>query len=115
MADKIKFLVAALIVVGALAGFYFFGSEPLVYRVAGLLVAGSVAAAVFFQTVAGRQTLAYMGEARTEVRKVVWPTRKETINSTLVVIAMVVLIAIILWFFDWILTGIVRLVMGGGG
>lgn len=115
MADKIKFLLVALIVAGALGGFYYYGNEPLLFRVLGLLTAGAVAAAVFFQTTAGRHTWAYIGEARTEVRKVVWPTRKETTQSTLMVMVMVVLIACILWLFDSILTWIVKLVMGRGG
>ncbi len=115
MADKIKFLLAALIVVGALLAFYYYGNQPLLFRVLGLLVAGAVAAAVFYQTTPGRHTFAYIGEARTEVRKVVWPTRKETTQSTLMVMVMVVIIALILWLFDSILTWVVKLVMGGGG
>lgn len=115
MADKIKFVLAALIVGGALAGFYYYGSEPLLFRVLGLLAAGGVAAAVFSQTGAGRHTWAYIGEARTEVRKVVWPSRKETTQSTLMVMVMVVVIALILWAFDSILTLIVKSVMGRGG
>jgi preprotein translocase subunit SecE len=112
MADKIKFIIAALIVVGALAGFYYFGSQPAVVRIAGLLVAAALAAAVFFQTAAGRNAWAFIGEYRAEVRKIVWPTRKETTQTTLVVMAMVVLIAAILWMFDSILTWIVKMVMG---
>jgi preprotein translocase subunit SecE len=112
MADKIKFFIAAVIVVGALAGFYYFGSEPAAVRIAGLLVAAGLAAAVFFQTAAGRHAWAFIGDARSEVRKIVWPTRKETTQTTLMVMAMVVLIAAILWFFDSILTWIVKMVMG---
>jgi preprotein translocase subunit SecE len=115
MADKIKFAVAALIIGGALAGFYHYGDESLLLRVLGLLAAAGVAAGVLFQTAVGRQTWAYLGEARTEVRKVVWPTKKETVQSTLVVMAMVVLIAVILWIFDSILTWIVKQVMSRGG
>lgn len=114
MSDKIKFLLAALIVVGAIAGFYYFGSQPTVLRVVGLLAGAAVAAAVLLQTAAGRQTWAYIGESRTEVRKIVWPTRKETTQSTIMVMVMVVLIAVILWLFDSILTWIVKLVTGQG-
>ena len=115
MADNFKFVLAALIVSGGIAGFYYYGDQMLLMRVLGLLAAAGIATAVFLQTALGRQTWAYMGEARTEVRKVVWPTRKETVQSTLVVMAMVVLIAIILWIFDWILTQVVRMVMDQGG
>lgn len=115
MTDKIKFALAALIVGGALVAFYYYGREPLALRVVGLLIASAIAAVVFFQTAAGRQTLVYLGEARNEVRKVVWPTRKETTQSTLAVIGMVVLIALILWIFDSILAWIVRTVVARGG
>lgn len=114
MSDKIKFLLAALIVVGAIAAFYYFGSQPTVLRVIGLLVAAALAGAVLLQTAAGRHTWAYIGESRTEVRKIVWPTRKETTQTTIMVMVMVVLIAAILWLFDSILTWIVKLVMGQG-
>jgi preprotein translocase subunit SecE len=115
MTDKIKFVVAALIIGGALAAFYYYGHESLLLRVLGLVAATGVAAAVFFQTAAGHQTLVYLGEARTEVRKVVWPSRKETVQGTLSVIAMVVVIALILWIFDSILAWIVRTLVGRGG
>lgn len=115
MTDKIKFVVAALIISGALGAFYYYGHESLLLRVLGLVAAAGIAAAVFSQTAAGRQTLVYLGEARTEVRKVVWPSRKETIQGTLAVVGMVVVIAVILWIFDSILAWIVRTLVGRGG
>jgi preprotein translocase subunit SecE len=115
MTDQVKIAIAALIVGGALAGFYYYGHEPLALRVVGLLVASGIAAAVFFQTTVGRNALVYLGEARTEVRKVVWPTRKETMQGTLAVIAMVIAVALILWIFDSILAWIVRTLVGRGG
>ncbi|MBK9131386.1 MAG: preprotein translocase subunit SecE [Gammaproteobacteria bacterium] len=116
MGDKIKFLLAALIVAGALGAFYYYGEDTsLLLRVLGLLVAIGVASAVFFQTAAGQHTWAFIGEARTEVRKVVWPTRKETIQTTLVVMGMVLVTAVILWIFDSFLTWLVKLFTGQGG
>lgn len=115
MADRIKFLIAALIVGGGLGGFYYFAGEPAAMRIGGLLVAVGLAATVLLQTGAGRNAWEFVGEARTEVRKIVWPTRKETTQTTLMVMVMVVIIAAILWMFDSILTWIVKLVMGRGG
>lgn len=116
MGDKIKFLLAALIVVAAVGAFYYYSEgTSLLLRVLGLLAALGVATAVFFLTAAGQQAWAYIGEARTEVRKVVWPTRKETVQTTLVVMAMVVVTAVILWIFDWILTWLVKVLTGQGG
>lgn len=114
MGDKIKFLLAAVIVAAAVGGFYFYGDTSLFLRVLGLLVAIGIASAVFFQTAAGQQTWSYIGDARTEVRKVVWPTRKETVQTTLVVMVMVVVMAIILWIFDSILTWLVKMLTGQG-
>ncbi len=115
MGDKIKFILAALIVAAALGAFYYYGEDTsLLLRVVGLLVGIGVATAVFFQTAAGQQTWTYIGEARTEVRKVVWPTRKETVQTTLVVMVMVVVTALILWIFDSILTWLVKMLTGQG-
>ena len=116
MGDKIKFLLAALIVVGAVGAFYYYGDDTsLLLRVLGLLAAIGVATAVFYRTAAGQQVWGFIGEARTEVRKVVWPTRKETVQTTLVVMAMVVVTAVILWIFDSILTWLVKVLTGQGG
>jgi len=115
MVDTFKYILVALIVGGSLGAFYFFGDQSLLMRVIGLLVAAGVAAALFFQTTVGRQAWGFMGEARTEVRKVVWPTRKETTQTTLVVMGMVLLLAIIMWMFDWVLTLLVELLTGQGG
>jgi preprotein translocase subunit SecE len=116
MGDKIKFLLAALIIAGAVGGFYYYSDDTsLLLRVLGLLAGIAVATVVFFQTAAGQQTWAYIGEARAEVRKVVWPTRKETVQTTLVVMAMVVVTALILWIFDSILTWVVKVLTGQGG
>ncbi len=115
MGDKIKFLLAAVIVAAAIAAFYYYGEgTSLLLRVVGLLVAIGVATAVFLQTAAGQQTWAFIGEARAEVRKVVWPTRKETVQTTLVVLGMVVVVAFILWVFDSLLTVLVKMVTGQG-
>ncbi|MDR2876423.1 MAG: preprotein translocase subunit SecE [Chromatiales bacterium] len=114
MSDKIKFLLVALIVIGAIAGFYYFGNQPMAIRVIGLLMAAAVAAAVLLQTAAGKHTWAFIGESRTEVRKIVWPTRKETTQTTAMVMVMVVVSAAILWLFDSILTWIVKIVTGQG-
>jgi preprotein translocase subunit SecE len=115
MGDKIKFLLVALIVVAAVGAFYYYGDDTsLLLRVMGLLAGIGIASVVFFQTAAGRQTWAYIGDARAEVRKVVWPTRKETVQTTLVVMVMVVVTAIILWVFDSILTWLVKMLTGQG-
>ena len=114
MADKIKIGLAALLVVAGLAGFYYFGDSPTVVRL-GAVLAGLVAAAfVFWTTVPGKHFYVYAQESVAETRKVVWPTRKETIQTTAIVFAFVVIMALFLWAVDASLLYIVKRLMGTG-
>ena len=114
MADKIKLLIAALVLGGALFAFYAFAEFALVFRVLGLLIAVGVAGFIGAKTEIGGGAVAFTRGAVVEVRKVVWPTRKETVQTTLMVMAMVVLVGIILWVFDWFLAWGVQLLTGQG-
>ncbi len=112
MADKIKLLLAVLLVIGGVAGYYFFADAPTIVRVlsvlAGLILGGVVAG--MSQT--GRQFFQFAGEARDEAKKVVWPTRKETIQMTGVVMLFVVVMALFLWAVDSTLLWLVKMAMG---
>ncbi|NIN39299.1 MAG: preprotein translocase subunit SecE [Gammaproteobacteria bacterium] len=115
MQDTIKWLIATALLGAAVTAFYYYGEESLLLRVIGLLIVAGAAAAIAFTTDKGRAAWEFMRESRTEIRKVVWPTRKETTQTTLVVIAVVALVAIFLWIIDGILSWIVRLLLGHGG
>lgn len=115
MADKIKLIIAIAIAVAAFAGFYLLAEQQQVVRVLVLLAGLAVAAFVASRSEVGAQTLAFGRGAIVEVRKVVWPTRKETVNTTLLVMAMVVLVGIILWVFDMFLAWGIQLLTGQGG
>jgi preprotein translocase subunit SecE len=115
MADKIKLLVALAVIVAAISGFYYYADVSQLLRVLALLVALGVATAIMLQTTMGQQAWGFIGDARTEVRKVVWPTRKETVQTTLIVMVMVFIVATMLWMFDMFLTWAVKLLMGQGG
>jgi preprotein translocase subunit SecE len=110
--DTVKLLLAVLLLVAGIGSFYYFEGYSTLLRVLGLLAAAGLAVAVALLSVPGRQVWAFAVAARTEVRKVVWPTRQETIQTTLIVFAMVLLIGIILWLFDMMLMAIVRSVTG---
>ncbi len=114
MADKIKFLIAALLLGGAFYAFYTFSEMALVVRVLGLLGAVVVAGFISAKTEVGGRAVAFTRGAVVEVRKVVWPTPKETVQTTMMVMAMVVLVGIILWVFDWFLAWGVQLLTGQG-
>lgn len=99
-ADKAKLALAALLVLAALAGFYFLGRQGALVQW-GSLVAGLVAACVlFFLSESGHQLVAFSRDSWREMGKVVWPTRKETMQMTVYVFALVVLMAFFLWFTD---------------
>ena len=115
MADKLKLLAAALIVAGAIVGFYVFADQALVVRVLGLLVAAGIAVAIALRTESGDKTWRFGQGALIEIRKVVWPSRKETTQTTLIVMAMVFVVGIILWVFDMFLSWAIQLLTGQGG
>ena len=99
-ADKAKLFAVAALVVAAVAGFYFLAKQG-VYVQWGVLLVGLVAAAgVFLISEPGRQFVAFARDAWREVKKVVWLTRKETLQMTAYVFAFVVIMALFLWFTD---------------
>lgn len=110
--DTLKLLVAVALLIGGIGVFYYFEQYSLLGRVVGLLVIAGVAVAVALQSVPGRNVWEFASASRNEVRKVVWPSRQETIQTTLIVFAMVLLIGIVLWLFDMMLMAIVRSVTG---
>ena len=87
--DVFKLAIAAIIVIAGLAAFYVYADYPLLYRVLGIVAAVVVAAVIAFTTERGRTLASFMQDARTEVRKMVWPTRGETLQTTLVVFVVV--------------------------
>jgi preprotein translocase subunit SecE len=113
--DTVKLVAAAVLLVAGIYGFYHFEAYATLLRVVGLLAVSAVAAAIALQTEQGRRLWQFAGDARTEVRKVVWPTRQETMQTTLVVIVMVLVLGIILWLFDMVLMAILRFLTGQGG
>ncbi len=115
MADKIKLLLALVIVAVAMIAFYLFSEHSLLMRVIGLIVAVVIAAVIGAKTATGAGVLEFVRGAIVEARKVVLPTRKETTQITLVVVAMVAVMGLILWVFDWFLAWGMRLLTGQGG
>ena len=111
-ADTYKLLTAGAIALIALVAFYVFADHSLLVRVIGLLAAAGAAVAIALKTEWGAETLEFIQGARTELRKVVWPTRAETTQTTLIVIAMVVIMGLLLWLLDVLLFWLVRLVTG---
>jgi preprotein translocase subunit SecE len=113
-ADRIKMTVAVLVLAAGIGGYYYLGDRALALRVLTILGAFVVAVVIALQTEPGRAAAAFTRESTVELRKVVWPTRKETAQVTMVVVAMVIFVAIFLWFVDWALLAGVKALTGQG-
>jgi preprotein translocase subunit SecE len=113
--DTAKLAAAVLLLVGGIFAFYYFAEYSVLLRVIGLLAVSGAAAAVALQTAPGRQLWQFGTDVRMEVRKVVWPTRQETIQTTLIVMLMVLIVGLVLWLFDTILVAILKFLTGQGG
>ena len=100
MLDKIKLVVAALVVAAGVAIFYVFSDVSALLRTGVVIVSVIAGAGIVLTSAPGRAAWQFAVGMRAEIRKVVWPTRRETIQSTMVVIALVVLIGIYLWLLD---------------
>jgi preprotein translocase subunit SecE len=112
MADKIKLLVAFLLVVAGVVGFYALQDSAAVLRVLSVLLGVMLAAGVLWTTVPGKQFFGFAKDSVAEAKRVVWPTRKETIQTTAVVILFAVVMALFLWAVDASLLLIVNKLMG---
>ena len=106
--DTVKLLAAFLLLIAGVVGFYFFEDESQLLRVIGMLAVVAVAFLIVTTTDIGRRSLGFVREARVEVRKVVWPTRAETTQTTIAVLIMVFVVAIMLWLIDLALGSGVR-------
>jgi preprotein translocase subunit SecE len=102
--ERFKLFVATLPVIAAITAFYYYAEESLLYRVIGILVAFGLSAAIAYQSEVGRAAFAFVRDSRNEVRKVVWPTFKETTQTTMFVMVAVVIMGICLWILDFILS-----------
>ncbi|VAW64222.1 Protein translocase subunit SecE [hydrothermal vent metagenome] len=113
--DSLKFLVAIALIIGGIWQFYYFAEESQLYRILGLLAIVAIAAGVMYTTQLGYGLWMLARDARTEVRKVIWPSRQETMQTTLMVVIMVLLVGIMLWLIDMVLRWGILMLTGQGG
>ena len=111
--DSVKWVVVFVLVAAGVYGNSYFAAESVLYRVVALLVLAAIAGWLAAQTAKGKAFIQLGMEARTEIRKVVWPTRQETTHTTLIVVVVVVIVAIILWGLDSTLSWLIALLIGG--
>lgn len=113
--DKLKLIISVVLIAAGIAGFYYYADQALLYRVLGLLAVIGVSIAIALTSQVGGETLAFGRNAVLEVRRSVWPTRAETVQTTLIVLVMVILVGLMLWLFDMFLLWAVKLLTGQGG
>ena len=112
--DTVLLALASLVVVASLVAYYYFDTTPVVVRALGILVALGVGAALFYRTHLGQFLWQFIQGSRGEIRKVVWPTRQETTQTTLAVFVFIVVMGIFFWSLDFLLLWITRSITGQG-
>jgi preprotein translocase subunit SecE len=114
MKDKIQVAIAIAVFVAGLALFYGLADKPMIARVGAMLGCFVAAGVVGWFTTPGREFVQFAGEAVDETRKVVWPTRKEAVQTTGIVFVFVFIMAVFLWIVDWSLLWATKQLIGGG-
>ena len=112
MSDKIKLLVAFLLVAAGIAGFYYLHDSPAVLQLASVLVGMLLAAGVASTSDSGKRFFAFGKDSVAEAKRVVWPTRKETMQTSGIVILFAITMALFLWAVDAGLMAVVNSLMG---
>ena len=110
--DSLKWVVVVALVSGGVYGNSYYGDQPILYRVLALLALALVAGWVASLTQKGGDFLALVKGSRTEIRKVIWPTRQETMQTTLIVFVFVIITGLILWGLDSVLGWLASLILG---
>lgn len=112
--DSLKWLLVVLLVAAGVVGNVYFANQSLLYRVIALLVLAAVAVFIALQTAKGEEFWKLAKEARIEIRKVVWPTRQEATQTTMIVFAFVLVTALILWGLDSLIGWLASRILGLG-
>jgi preprotein translocase subunit SecE len=113
--DVVKLVLAAAILIGGVFAYYYFEDGSMLLRVAGVLVALALGALIAFQSVQGKDLWRFIQGSRGEIRKVIWPNRQETLQTTLTVMVFALIMGVGFWMLDLFLLWGTRLVTGQGG
>lgn len=110
--DFLKWGVIVLLLAGAVVGNYMFAEQSILTRAIAVVALVIIAGFVAMQTVKGRLAVAFAKESRIEIRKVVWPTRQEAVQTTGIVLFATLIMSLILWGLDSILFKLVGFITG---
>jgi preprotein translocase subunit SecE len=112
--DTLKLWTAILLMGAGVYGYYYFADVMIVLRVLGLLAVAAIAIAIVYQTGVGRLVVGFVGGAQNEVRRMVWPSRTETLQTTMAVVFIVLVVGVFLWLLDMVLLRAVQFLTGQG-
>ncbi|BDM66173.1 protein translocase subunit SecE [Shewanella sp. NFH-SH190041] len=110
--DIVKWGLAIILLAAAVIGNQMYSDHSVLVRAIAVVIAFALAGFIALQTAKGKQALAFARESQIEVRKVVWPTRQEALNTTFIVLAATGILALILWGLDAVLLRIVNFITG---
>ena len=113
--DTIKIFLALAILIGSIVAYYYYANESALLRAVGVLVAFGLSVWVAFQSVQGQTLWKFIQGSRVELRKVVWPTREEAIQTTGIVLLFASIMGVFFWLLDLFLLWFTTLVTGQGG
>ncbi len=108
MADKLKLAIAVALLIAGFVAYYLLANQPAFLRIISVIGGFVLAAAVAWFTAPGKEFLAFAHDSVGEAKKVVWPSRKETIQTTGIVIVLVIVMAIFLWLVDSLLVYLIE-------
>jgi preprotein translocase subunit SecE len=113
--DTALLIVSIVAILGGIVAFYWYDELPLAARVGMVVLGVAVGVGLAWFSSYGREFLLFGTAARVELRKVVWPTREETLQTTLVVIVFAIAMGVFFWVLDWALTYMTRFLGGTSG
>ena len=113
--DTLKLVVAGAVLLGGLVGYYYYADIATVIRALGVLVAFGLSVVILLQSTQGKALWRFINASRVELRKVVWPTRDEAIQTTIAVFIFTLIMGVFFWLLDMFLLWLTRLLTGQGG
>ena len=112
--DTVKLLLAGAVLLGGVVGYYYYPEISVVLRALGVLVALAIAVVIALQSVQGQALWRFIQGSRVEMRKVVWPTREEAIQTTIAVLVFALIMGVFFWLLDLFLLWFTRFLTGQG-
>ena len=113
--DTVKLLLAIAVLVGGIVGYYYYPDMSVLVRAGGVLASVVIAIVIVMQTAKGRDMWQFIQTSRVELRKVVWPNRQDTTQTTLAVIVFVIILGVFFWGLDMGLLWVTKTLTGQGG